>query len=135
MVRSRLLTAGCLALALVCLSSACSALKDQEPWTQTLKYDDHSGEGPLTITPTKDGVPTLEGDASFGEVQVVNNTIKERGFAIDELAVYEKIPAGQTRVVAVNDAKNHRTYRWYDLVNPNEIKGRLVVEFRAKELR
>ena len=117
------------------LSSSCSALKDEEPWDQTLKYDDHSGQGPLTIEPMKDGVPTLLGDAAFGQVQIVNNTVVERGFAIDELAVFEKIPAEQTRLVIVTEAKNHHTYTWYDQLHPNEIRGKLVVEYRSKELR
>jgi len=113
-------------LAVAALGSSCSALKDAEPWTQTLTYNDDGGRSPVAITPK-----VLQGDAADGVIQIVNNTVVERGFAIDELAVYETIPSGQTKNVDVREAKNHRTYTFYDHKHPGEIKGTIVVLYKS----
>lgn len=130
MIRSRLSVLCALALSVAVFAPSCAALKDAEPWTQTITYDDNGGKGPLTITPTE-----LVGDSAFGQVQVVNNTITERAFSIDDLSVYEKIPAEQSRLVEVGEAKNHRTYTFYDQLHPNEIRGTLKIEYKSKEQR
>ena len=133
---SRLVPLGGLVLALGLVASSCSMLRDTQPFTQTIAYDDQQGSGPVTIEPQQ-----LEGDAAFGLIQVVNDATEEHGFSIDELAVFEKIPAGQSKTITVQEARDGRTYLFYcqihdkDAESAKEFRGELVIRYKAEEER
>lgn len=115
----------------------CEALKDTEPWTATVVYSEEI-PGQLTVKPLE-----IQADSGFGEVQVVNDSGEEHGFAITdhEAAIFEKIPAGKTRTVQVTELKNNRTYRFYcqkhdkEDVGTDEFFGRIVVKYLSEEFR
>lgn len=111
------------------VAPACSALRDSQPFTVTVSYDRSPGGGAI-VTPLK-----FDADNAFGEVQVVNNTDEKRGFAIDDLAVFETIPAGQSKLVSIQEAKNNRTYTFYDQLHPKDFEGQMVVKYVAEEER
>lgn len=120
-----------IALAAALLAPACGALKDPiEPWDKSLNY-----EGTIRTLEAQPSV--VEVDGPFGFLTITNNTPVERGFAIDELAVYEKIiPDGQFRV-HVEEAKDGQRYPFYDHVTGDDDKpmGYLVVKFKKEEER
>lgn len=125
----RVLTA---TLALVCgLSlSGCASLRDQEPFTVTVIYDEDPITGRLKVEPL-----TFEADWSFGEVQVLNKTDKEHGFAIRELAVFERIPKGLSRIVRVDEARDGRTYTFECQLHDGEFAGTMTVKYKSAEER
>ena len=111
------------------LASSCGFLRDAQPFTATVAYNPGDG-GTVVVSP-----PSFDADAAFGEVQVVNNTDIERGFAIDDLAVYETIPAGHSKLVILQEAKDGRTYEFYDHLHPDAVRGTMVVKFVAEDER
>ncbi|MFA5891276.1 MAG: cupredoxin domain-containing protein [Actinomycetota bacterium] len=113
-------------VALGLVVSACGFLKDAPPFTATISYNSGVG-GAVVVSPA-----TFEADAAFGEVQVVNNTDVKRGFAIDDLAVYETIASGHSKLVVIQEAKDGKTYEFYDQLHPGAIKGLMVVKYVAE---
>jgi hypothetical protein len=128
-------------LALAAAFASCSALKDKEPFTATVIYDLGPGGRPY-VHPLE-----FKADTSYGQVTVVNNTAELRGFAIDELAVYEIIPAGHSRIVNVQEAHQVpqtagctsrppcHTYVWYDQKHTDQFHGKMNVHFVSEQER
>lgn len=110
------------------LMASCSALKDaREPWEADLRYEDVSGAA--VAEPA-----TLRADGPFGRVQVSNFTQVKRGFAIEELAIYEQILPDRTLRVVVDEARDGKTYAFYDHLHPKDgPRGKLVVRFVKPE--
>jgi len=115
--------------AIAIAAPACTALKDPEPWTQTVEYAD-AADGSVRVTPLN-----FQADSSFGLVQVVNDSSVKRGFAIDALAVFETIPPGLSKTVSVPEAKNHHTYVFYDQLHPHAFRGTIRVVFKSEQAR
>lgn len=119
------------------LLSACDALRDSEPFTAAVTYEQQP-DGSIVVEP-----PEILADNSFGQIQVDNQTDCRRGFAIDDLAVYEEIPARQVRTVSVDEARDGRTYQFYDHCDDvgcgcettSAIAGQMRVEYRPEEFR
>lgn len=126
---TRRILAPTLLIVLGLLASGCSFLRDAQPFTATVSYNPGTGAA-VAVSPE-----SFEADSGFGEVQVVNNTDVERGFAIDDLAVYETIPAGHSKLVILQEAKDGRTYKFYDHLHPGEVLGRMVVKYVAEDER
>lgn len=118
-----------LASVLALAASACSWFEDPiEPWQRDIIYEERAGA--VVAVPE-----TLTVDAPFGFILLTNDTTRLRGFAIDELAVYERIrPEGQVRI-RVEEARDRRTYVFYDHVHPGTIRGTIVTRFVAEEER
>lgn len=126
--RPRLILLSALLAALTIAGTACDALRDSEPFTMTVVYLQQA-DGTVKVTVSGNA------DNSFGQVQVDNQTDLKRGFAIDDLAVYEEIPAREVRTVEVDEARDGRTYAFYDHKNPGTVRGEMVVVYRAEEFR
>lgn len=125
-LRTCVLAIACLAL----LGSSCSVLRDAEPFTQTLSLDLDQNDD-LVVTPSEFTV-----DGRFGRVEVINNTETKRNFDIDELAVFEGIVAGKSKVVAIEDAEDNKTYRFYDHEDPDgDLTGKMIVRYRTEDER
>ena len=118
-----------LLLVLAGLASSCSYLRDEEPWTATVEYRQDAA-GNLIVTPL-----VIQADASYGLVQVVNETEVRRGFSVFDLAVFEEIPPGLTINVEVDEARDGQTYTWTDHLNPGAFDGQLVVVYLEEEFR
>ncbi|HEX9775167.1 MAG TPA: hypothetical protein VGB83_06275 [Actinomycetota bacterium] len=119
-------------LALAATLGSCDYLKDAEPFTATV-FIALGPDGRVQVTPSE-----IRGDWRVGEITVVNDTNDKHGFAIRELAVFEEIPAGLTRVVRVTDVKDDTTYviddHLHDESGP-EWQVKLVVDFKSEEFR
>jgi hypothetical protein len=118
-------------LAVVPLLASCDYLKDPEPWVATVFYQE-GADGRLAFNPE-----TIEANFRNGIVNVVNETQVERGFAVREAAVFELIPAGQSKNVEVTELKDDTVYVFEDhqceeLGCP---KGQIVVNFVSEEFR
>lgn len=110
--------------------SSCGYLRDKEPWDQTVQYRTDPLGG-LIVEPLQ-----IRGDANYGIVNVVNDTGEDRGFAIRDLAVFERIPAGLTVAVEVDEAQDGMTYTFEDHVAPDATwRGQLVIEYVEDEFR
>lgn len=124
-------------LALSTLLAGCDALRDSEPFVATVTYEQQP-DGSILVEP-----PTIVADNSWGQIQVDNQTDCKRGFAIDDLAVFEQIPARQVLAVRVDEAKDGRTYNFYDHCDEigcgcdadSGISGKMRVEYRPEEFR
>jgi len=124
-------------LGLAALLTGCDALRDSEPFVATVTYQQQE-DGSILIEPE-----TIEADNSYGQIQVDNQTDCRRGFAVDDLAVYEEIPARQVKTVGVDEAKDGRTYTFYDHCDvidcgceeKSGITGKISVEYRPEEFR
>jgi hypothetical protein len=125
----RLIITSIALLALTIAGTGCDALRDSEPFTITVTYV-QGPDGTITLEPAE-----IIADNSWGQVQVDNQTDARRGFAIDDLAVYEEIPARDVRTIQVDEAKDGRTYAFYDHKNPGEVEGEIKVRYRAEEFR
>jgi hypothetical protein len=119
----RLVTLMAAILAATGMFSSCSALKDPDPFVKDVTITEGVG-GSVTIQPL-----VIEGDTSFGEISVHNETNKKHGFAIFELAVFEEIPAGKSRVVGIAEIKNHTDYKFFCHLHRQKISGQTVDEF------
>lgn len=109
------------------LLPGCSALREKEPFQATVSYDlDQTGK--LVVTPPEIVVP-----GRFGYVQVVNNTETRRNFDIDELAVFEGILPGRSKLVLVDEAENNKSYRFYDHTNPGTVSGLVITRYSNDE--
>jgi hypothetical protein len=129
-VRARRITAGLMIVLLGTSLSGCAALRDAEPFTKTVIYDEDPATGRLTVEPLN-----FDADWSYGEIQVLNRTEEEHGFAIRELAVFEKIPKGLQRTVNINEARDGRTYTFECHLHPNEFFGRITVNYKDVDER
>lgn len=129
-MRARRLTAAILALLVGASLSGCAALRDEAPFTKTIIYDEDPATGRLTVEPL-----TFDADWSYGEIQVLNKTDREHGFAIRELAIFEKIPKGLQRVVAISEARDGRTYTFECQLHDGEFFGKIHVKYKAEEER
>lgn len=128
-----------LACALALLTS-CSSLKDEDGFqtpTVNIRIDEASGE--VFIEPA-----VVEGDWSYGSVQINNTTADLHGFAIDELAIYATIEGTTTPIVGISDAIDDHTYVFYcQIHNPKgieglppeeiEFRGELKIDYRTEE--
>lgn len=112
-----------LVIGLMVASTGCAALRDAEPFTATISYEEAPGGG-ITLTPD-----TIQGDAAFGEVQVVNDAGDKHGFAIDKLAVFEEIPSGRSKTISISEAEDDTTYTFYCQLHPGEFTGKLVIDY------
>lgn len=124
--------------ALVLLPTACA--DDPDPFTTdtvNIKIDGVTGR--LYAEPA-----VVEGDWSFGQIQVYNTTGEEHGFAIDELAQYVVIPAGESPIIGISDARDDTTYVFFcQIHNPDgieglppeeiEYQGELRIDYRTEE--
>ena len=132
----RSITALC---ALALLPTACN-LKDKDPFqTDTVNIRIDEATGRLYVDP-----PIVEGDWSYGQVQVYNTTAENHGFAIDELALYAIIPGGESPIIGISDARDDTTYEFYCQLHndkgieglaPEEIeyRGELRIDYRTEE--
>lgn len=117
--------------------TGCEALKDAEPWTATITYEE-GPSGELLIAPLR-----IEADSAFGEVQVINNTNSEHGFAVTDhdAATFEKIPAGKSGTVGVTELKDNLTYGFYCQLHDekpdlrDEPTGEIIVKYLSEEFR
>ena len=124
--------------ALALLPTACT--KDPDPFTtDTVNIRIDGATGRLYAEPA-----IVEGDWSFGGVQVYNTTGENHGFAIDELALYVEIPAGESPIIGISDARDDTTYVFYchlhndkgiEGLPPEEIeyRGELRINYRTEE--
>lgn len=129
-MRARRITAGILAVSLGVALSGCAALRDAEPFTKTVIYDEDPVTGRLTVEPLN-----FEADWSFGEIQVLNRTDVEHGFAIRELAVFEKIPKGLQRNVGISEARDGKTYTFECQLHKDEFFGKITVNYKDADER
>lgn len=121
-----------LAVLLAVLSLAfvsCSALRDpREPWEASVQFQERDGKA--VAVPDRVRV-----EGPYGFLEVTNFTHVRRGFAIDELAVYEEIKGDSGTRITVREARDGRSYRFYDHLNPDGPRGQLVVRYVAEEDR
>lgn len=129
-MRARRITASLIAVSLGVSLSGCASLRDAEPFTKTIIYDEDPVTGRLTVEPLN-----WEADWSFGEVQVLNRTDKEHGFAIRELAVFEKIPKGLQRNVSINEARDGKVYTFECQLHDDEFFGKITVKYKDADER
>jgi hypothetical protein len=119
-------------LAVVALAFAvpgCAFFRDPiQPWQKDIVYEKRGD----AVIPVPNAVTV---DAPFGYVLLTNDTTELRGFAIDDLAVYERIKPEATVRIRVDEARNRRTYLFYDHLHPGTIRGRIVTRFVAEEER
>jgi len=131
MTTHRRLSALGLVLALVPTLASCDYLKDPEPWVATVFYQE-GPDGRLVFSPT-----TIEADFRNGIITVVNETEIERGFAVREAAVFDKIPAGQSKNIEVTELKDDTTYVFedHDCEDAGCPNGQIIVDFVSEEFR
>lgn len=126
MTKLRLLA---LASIVALVAPGCAFLRDPiQPWQKDIIYEQRGSR--VVAVP-----PTVTVDASLGYIVLTNDTTKVRGFAIDALAVYEKIRPNATVRIRVEEARDHRTYPFYDHLHPGTIRGRILTRFVAEEER
>jgi hypothetical protein len=109
------------------LASGCSTLKEKDPFRVSVSYD--LDQTKATVT-TPDEIVV---NARFGFVQVVNNTEEKMNFDIDDLAVFESILPGRSKEVQIDEARNNRSYIFYDHTHPGLIQGLMIVRFSDKK--
>lgn len=118
-------------LAAACLvTSSCAFLRDpQEPWQASVHYQ-LRGPGAVSVP------DRIQVDGSFGYIELTNETFVRRGFAIDELAVYEQVRPDSGTRVTVDEAEDGKTYRFYDHLHPEDgPRGTIVVRYVDEDAR
>jgi hypothetical protein len=122
------------------LTPSCAALRDADPFlTPTVNMNIDEVTGALVVSPS-----IIEGDWSYGQVQVNNTTGTNHGFAIDELAIYAEIPQQTAPIIGISDAHDDTTYAFYcHIHNPHgieglapediEYQGQLIIDYRTEE--
>ena len=129
-MRARRITAAILALTVGLSLTGCASLRDQEPFSKTIVYDDDPVTGRIIIEPLE-----FEADWSYGQIQVVNRTQEKHGFAIRELAVFEEIPRGLQRTVNIDEARDGKTYTFECQLHDGEFFGKMIVRFKSEDER
>lgn len=107
----------------------CAQLRDPiQAWQVDISY---RGSGKKVVAVP----PTVTVDGPFGYVVLTNDTPQPRGFAIDALAVYERINPDVTLRIRVEEARNRRTYVFYDHLHPGTVRGSIRTRFLGEQER
>jgi hypothetical protein len=111
------------------LLGACAQLRDPiQPWQVDVSYQEAGKR--ITAVPAAVTV-----DGPFGYVVLTNDTSQPRGFAIDDLAVYERINPEVTLRIRVEEARDHRTYVFFDQLHPGTLRGTIRTRFLREQER
>lgn len=89
------------------------------------------------------GVPTLEpnellGSYSQGRVQIENTTGSNYYFVLDDLAIYQVVPLGETPIISIGEARDGKVYTFFlakgDPEGEPKASGTLTIAFQKEDL-
>jgi len=110
-------------LLLLCSSCGLLTLKDRyQRWHVEIVYQELNGT--FSVAPDH-----LEVHGPRGEAEVFNYTGTERGFAIVNLGVFEKVKGNTERTVQLTDLENGKIYTFEDQLHPRSPRCHIGVRY------